>query len=385
MRVVLFSFDYAPLDGGIARLCTELVRGISEKGVDVSVLTAATPTTARDEPGVRRLPGSRLEREARALKALAELPASSVVLCGRWYPEGLLALLARRKSVVILTHGAELLASRVSSVAFVRESVRRRVLEAASLVVANSRYTGRLTQSVAPRARIATLPLGVNPLAFCPGSREAARQSLKLTTRYVVSTVARVMPFKGHDTVISALARLPTELRSEFSYLIAGRGSHADALRKLSQDLGVTQQVSFAGLVPEAQLVDVYRASNLFCLMTRPEARAVEGFGLALLEAQSCGVPVLGSDAGGIPDALEHGRTGFLLEPSDVAGVQQHLQALATDPELYRNLGIAGRNRAVASCTWQIYAENLLNELERVAVSVRAPHSNHGKPSVPHD
>jgi phosphatidylinositol alpha-1,6-mannosyltransferase len=181
------------------------------------------------------------------------------------------------------------------------------------------------------------------------------------------------MPFKGHDTVIAALARLPNELRSEFSYVIAGRGSHTDALRKLARDLGVADQVKFAGLVPESKLVEVYRASDLFCLMTRPEARAVEGFGLALLEAQSCAVPVLGSDAGGIPDAMDPGRTGFLLDPTDVWGVQRHLVALANNPGLYQNIGNAGRDRAVAQCTWQIYAESLLTELEQAAVPQRSP------------
>lgn len=369
MRVALFSFDYAPLDGGIARLCTELRRGLVARGIDVSVLTAPNGASA-EEPGTRRIGGSRPVRDARALALLARLERSDLVLCGRWYPEGLLALLAGRE-VVILAHGAELLAPRSARFSKMQALLRRHVLERARLVVANSRYTGLLVESIAPRARVSTLPLGVDTRAFQPGDRELSRAKFGLTTRYVVSTVSRVLPFKGHETVITALAQLEPALRADFTYLIAGRGAHRDALAALARGLGVTQQVKFAGLVPEADLVDVYRASDLFCLLTCPGVRAVEGFGLALLEAQSCGVPVLGTRTGGIPDAVEDLRTGFLLEPADAAGVEAHLRALVTAPERYRELGRAGRERATQSCSWEAYAERLAALLHGLPSSTR--------------
>jgi phosphatidylinositol alpha-1,6-mannosyltransferase len=88
----------------------------------------------------------------------------------------------------------------------------------------------------------------------------------------------------------------------------------------------------------------------------------VEGFGLALLEAQSCGVPVLGTKTGGIPDAVADGETGWLLgenEPEVVAG---HLQRLIADPAAYERVGAAGRSRAENACSWQGYAQRLLAE-----------------------
>ena len=374
MRLVLFSFDYAPLDGGIARLCTELRRGLADKAIEVSVLTATNGASV-EEPGVRRIAGSRALREVKALGILASLPNDTTVLCGRWYPEGLLALLAGRRSVAILVHGAELLASRIAGLSALRAKLRRRVLTAARLVIANSRYTSELASSIAPEAHVVALPLGVDTVAFSPGDREASRARLGLQSRFVVSTVARVLPFKGHDTVISALARLPEKLRADFCYYVAGRGGHVEALQALCRELGVAQQVKFGGLVPEQSLVDVYRASDLFCLMTRLGPRAVEGFGLALLEAQSCGVPVLGSNAGGIPDAVADGQTGFLLDPADVAGVERHLLGLADDVERYRRMGEAGCARARSSATWEIYADKLLALLRDHISESQAPKS----------
>lgn len=362
-RVVLFSFDYAPLDGGIARLCTELRGGLVAQGVEVSVLTAQHGCS-QDEPGVTRLDGRRAVLEAQALQILRTLPRDTLLLCGRWYPEGLLALLAGHRNVVLLAHGAELLASRVAALSSTRAWVRRRVLQAARLVIANSHYTADLVRRVADRARVAALPLGVDPTTFSPGDVDAARAELGITSRLVVSTVARVQPFKGHDTIIHALGRLPAEVRRELTYFVAGRGPHTDALRALTRSLGVEQQVVFGGLVPEASLPQVYRASSLFCLMTRSEARAVEGFGLALLEAQSCGVPVLGTNLGGIPDALADGETGFLLAPHDVEGVEHHLLRLARDPDYYRMIGQAGRERAVRECSWHAYAGKLREALQ---------------------
>jgi phosphatidylinositol alpha-1,6-mannosyltransferase len=353
----LFSFDYAPLDGGIARLCTQLRDAHDALGGDTRVITAAADTPS--EPNVIRLRGPRLAREARALEQLRRLPERTPVLCGRWYPEAALALAARRSQVFVLAHGAELLPASSARRALGWQRLRRLVLESSTLILANSAYTAKLAREQAPRAKVTAIPLGVDTAFFSPGDKQLARQSLGLDGELVISTVSRLQPFKGHDVVLRALASLPPQIASRFRYVVTGRGPHEGAIRELARRLGLETRVKLTGLISDRQLREVYRASDLFCLLTRQTSHAVEGFGLALLEAQSCGVPVLGTRTGGIPDALVDGSTGWLVREDDAQAVAEHLKHLATEPQFYRAVGAAGRERAELDCTWLAYARRV--------------------------
>lgn len=359
--LALFSFDYAPLDGGIARLCTQLSAALTAQGCQVRVVTGAANEPEVD--GIVRLRGGRLGREARAVRELRRLPRDVGVVCGRWYPEGALALLAGRRRVFVLAHGAEVLPASPLRRSVGWQAFRRRVLESVTLVVANSRYTEQLTQTEAPAARVRALPLGVDPEFFSPGDRQAARATLGVEQRLVVSTVSRLQAFKGHDTVLRALALLPKPLQEQVAYVVVGRGPYGASISELATQLGVQGSLVLTGLVSDERLREVYRASNLFCLLTRATAHAVEGFGLALLEAQSCGVPVLGTRTGGIPDAVADGESGWLIGQDDPQAVASHIERLAADPAAYDRVGAAGRFRAENACSWRGYAERLLAEV----------------------
>jgi phosphatidylinositol alpha-1,6-mannosyltransferase len=359
--LALFSFDYAPLDGGIARLCTQLSGALAAQGCKVRVLTGAAHGPQAE--GIVRLNGRRLGREARALRELRRLPKDVGVLCGRWYPEGALALLAGRRRVFVLAHGAELLPASKLRRAVGWQALRRHVLQAVTSVVANSTYTKQLALTEAPLARVTALPLGVDPTFFSPGDREVARQVLGIEQPFVVSTVSRLQAFKGHDTVLRALALLPKAVQRQLAYVVVGRGPYGPTILELATRLGVQGSLLLTGLVSDERLRDVYRASNLFCLLTRATAHAVEGFGLALLEAQSCGVPVLGTRTGGIPDAVADGDTGWLIGQDEPEAVAGHLQRLVADPAAYEVVGAAGRSRAENVCSWRGYAQRLLAEV----------------------
>ena len=137
-----------------------------------------------------------------------------------------------------------------------------------------------------------------------------------------------------------------------------------EAFRKLlkatHQDVaGKFQPVEGTGIldikaVLEADLPDLYRASDLFVLCTREDMtdRAVEGFGLVLLEAQSCAVPVLSTRTGGIPDAVDEANGGWLIDDGDVSATTQVLRDLLGRPEAYRRAGQRARVRVERAFTW---------------------------------
>ena len=369
--MILFSLDYPPNHGGISRLCGEIARALDEQGALAGVLTQqwAAPTPVPYPAGTELTP----RRPRREVAALAHLRrARGGVLAGIWYPEGLVALLARARPLVVLAHGLELRPTRARWRRGLWQRLCRRMLTAADLVVANSQYTARLVHGIAPSARVAAVPLAVDAERFAPGDRAAAKQRFGVEGKRVIATVSRVQDYKGHDTVLRALAALPPEERREVVYLIAGKGPHVPTLQSLAVDLGVAEQVSWLGFVAEEALPELYRATDLFTLCTRETAESpdVEGFGLVFLEAQACGTPVVGARTGGIPDAVEHGRGGWLIEQDDVPALVEHLRRLVADPSVYEEAGEDARARIEAGYMWAHYTDRLIRTLRDAGIEV---------------
>jgi phosphatidylinositol alpha-1,6-mannosyltransferase len=186
--------------------------------------------------------------------------------------------------------------------------------------------------------------------------------------------VSRIHAFKGHDVVLRALADLPEHERAQFIYLVAGTGTgpHLPALKEQARILGIDQQVRWLGFVPEADLPDLYRASDVFVLMTREQQdqRSVEGFGLVFLEAQACGTPAIGSRTGGIPDAIDDGNGGWLIEQDDVRSLSALLRQLINDPESFKTMGDLARQRVEREFTWGHYLQRFKETLSTASIEM---------------
>jgi phosphatidylinositol alpha-1,6-mannosyltransferase len=211
------------------------------------------------------------------------------------------------------------------------------------------------------------LPLGVDHRRFCPGDRQAARHRLNVPDdKRVIVTTSRILLYKGHRLVFEALAALPEPVRNSFVYLIAGQGRDTSRLQHDAEALGLGGLVRWLGYVSEADLPQLYRSADLFALCTRedPDQPDVEGFGLAFLEAQACGIPVVGTRTGGIPDAVSEGQGGWLIDQDDPEALTAILARLVEDPEDFRQMGQAARQRVESECTWEHYIDLLVNTLQ---------------------
>jgi len=376
-RVILFSFDYPPSDGGISRLCAEVAVGWVNQGGCVRVLCQKTSGDARPAPvpGVPeiRVVASRPWRELRAWWALVRTPRDNPVISGIWYPEGLISLLAGPgRPLVILAHGSELMPARSSWRRGVWKLLLRRVCDAADLVVTNSEYTRALVLRAAPAANVLAVSLGVDHRRFTPEGREQAKERLNVAGKLVVCSVCRLQAYKGHETMLQALAHLPAAVSRRFVYLVAGAGPHAQALKNCAEHLGLSGSVRWLGFVPEEDLPDLYRASDLFALCTRESAKQqeVEGFGLAFLEAQACGTPVVGARTGGIPEAVREGEGGWLIGQDDVDALRSVLLRLANHPDEFREAGLIARRRVERECTWEHYMQRFSDALKAGGIGI---------------
>ncbi len=373
-ELLLFAFEYPPVSGGIARLCGGIGKTLEHGHFNARVLTqdcALTPYAGLPEI---RVASRRPLREWLAFHRLRMMGGASSIrrttICGVWYPEGLIAYLAGVRPLVILAHGAELLPTVDRWRRPLWNALQRIVLEGANLVIANSEYTQRLVSSVAPKANVETIPLAVNAIQFAPGHHEAAKTKFGVAGKRVLCTVSRIHHYKAHDTVLHAIASLAPDERAQLIYLVVGEGPYEQELRKLAVELEVESHIRWLGFVSDEDLPQVYCASDLFVLCTRdaPEERAVEGFGLVFLEAQSCGTPVVGTRSGGIPAAIRDGKGGWLIEQDDGQKLTEIIRELVRSPESFRIAGTQARERVLRENTWERYGQRFVSTLQSAGI-----------------
>jgi D-inositol-3-phosphate glycosyltransferase len=225
--------------------------------------------------------------------------------------------------------------------------------------------------------RIAVAPRGFDPDELWPMDKAAARALLGLDrTRFTVLQLGRIVPRKGIDTVIEALALLRDRHGIDARLLVIGGKLRADGrdspelarLQALARRLGIGADIHLAGQKPRAELRHYYAAADVF--VTTPW---YETFGITPLEAMACARPVIGAEVGGIKSTVVDGSTGFLVPSRDPQAVADRLATLRRNPGLARAMGEAGLRRAGLHYTWRMVARQVAAVYAAVLAEARAP------------
>jgi glycosyltransferase involved in cell wall biosynthesis len=209
----------------------------------------------------------------------------------------------------------------------------------------------------ADRRRIRMIPCGFDPEEFSPMPQAQARQQLGLDPGvWTILQLGRMVPRKGVDNVIRALAILRAEYGIEARLLVVGGETRAPdpratpelgRLQAIAATEGVRDAVLFVGSRGRRELRPYYAAADVF--VTTPW---YEPFGITPLEAMACARPVIGSAVGGVKHTVVDGKTGFLVPPKDAGALAGRLARLHRDPSLARDLGRRSFERAHAWFTW---------------------------------
>ena len=371
------------MGGGIARLHGELARRYPRGELIVSTPQDpdAADVDAQFGGAVDRLPVGRRRTKSlpglllwsRRAASLARQHRVQFVYCGNVKPAGYPARWVYERTKVpycIFLYGADLLSEqhKYHHSAFKRRSGRA-ILGGAAALVAISTWTRDLALTVLGELgldghgqRLRIVHLGTDPERFRPGVDVAAlreRFALPDGGQRWLLTVARLERHKGVDTVIAALpaivARAP-----DVRYAVAGSGPERERLEKLADTAGVADRVRFLGEVREADLPALYNVASVYVGASRRAERiGVEGFGISLVEASACGLPVVAGNSGGVPDAVRDGETGFLVPPEDAAAVSEAVCRLLGDPALARRIGAAGRDAVERHYNWDRVVRDL--------------------------
>ncbi len=212
-----------------------------------------------------------------------------------------------------------------------------------------------------PGAKVFVVRHGVDTRHFFPdpGARKDWVQQLAIEPDEVIaSSIAHMRPFKHPEVIVQACALL-AKRGVKVRFLMAGGGEMRREMEELSRKLGISGRIHWLGSVanPERLL----QASDMFVL-----ASVGEAFGLVLAEAMACGVPVVGSRSGAIPEIVEDGETGILTTPLDPASFADAIGRLAQDEELRRKMGTLGVDRVHRYFTLDTFVKNMLEVCEPV-------------------
>ncbi len=355
-RIVLIAYDYPPNNGGIARLCGDIIANFEKNGFPYLVITTAKNDQSEADDKVVRISDKRGKLELKLIKAIkTHTTQDDILLCDTWQPAATVCLLSGRKPY-ILAHGAELLPGKTWFRRNIWSHVRKLVISNSQGVVTNSHYTGNLVRNITQKVSVQPIPLPVDTTAFYRLDEEK-----KSDNKLKLCTLSRIEKFKAHDFVIRTISNLPQEYKDKISLTIGGKGPYLEELKRLVSELSLESVVTFAGFVATEDMVKFYNRHDVFILCTReePQERNVEGFGLVFLEAQACGLPAIGSRSGGIPDAIKEGEGGWLVTQDNEKELREILIYLLDNPKVISKEGEKAIKRVNDQCLIDDYTHSL--------------------------
>ena len=371
MRLLLVTQDYPPETGGIQSYMGHLARALRPLCEGLVVVAPRSPRA--DRSSVPDVPVERVRVHSSwlALPLLASLPSlverhrATHVLYAQWFPA--LAGLRLPRPVVqgCIVHGRELLNHPLGAAGL---ALAPGVLRRQHALFPNSAHTASLLPEGIDPTRVHVVHPGVDGDVFRPPSDAdraglRARLGLEPGTK-VVTCLTRLVRRKGVDTLLEAAALLRDRVPG-VRVLVGGNGPDRPRLEERIRELSLSETVRLLGRIDDRDLPS-FLSLGVFTLLSREEKRDVEGFGMVLAEAQSCGARVVAARSGGMPEAVGPGAGRLVApdSPAEAAAAFEEMLSSADGPGPSAE-GIA----FAATLDWPSRARLLLDFLDPSASS----------------
>lgn len=243
----------------------------------------------------------------------------------------------------------------------------------ADAVTSTSKVMARQTRSLARLDKVSVVPFGVDTDVFAPRPAAAGRAT---TT---IGTVKTLAPKYGVDTLLEAFALLKRSLEGReagaseaLRLAIVGGGPQLAELQGLARALGVADAARFVGQVDHRDVPKQLAELDIYVALSRLDS---ESFGVAVLEASAMALPVVVSDAGGLPEVVVDGVTGAVVHRDDPAAAAAVLERLILDPQKRSEMGAAGRAHVLDRYTWAACVDKMEDVYRSVANAPRTRRS----------
>ncbi len=374
MRVLLLNYEYPPFGGGAGVATEALARGLARRGTMVEVITAGEEASEQSEllwdgaspneglltvhqVAVKRVGVHQAGMRAAMGYLQAALPLVRQRLREQHYDvvhfffslptAAMLPFLDLGETpVVVSLRGSDVPGYDPHQRGLARahrmlRPLTRWIWRRAARVVAVCESLGRQAQETLPGLEYSVIQNGVDLTRFRPRANGSAAPNQRIRCL----AVSRLVERKGLHDLVRAFAMLE---RGRYELEIVGGGADEQSLRALTADLGLEDLVHFAGPLDRVRTAARYRDADIFTLASWEEA-----FGNAFAEALASGLPVVGTDVGGIPELVEHGRNGVLVPPRDVSTLAAAIRFLGERPQLRAEMGRRNRAHAEANLSWE--------------------------------
>lgn len=361
-KIAIFSSEFYPLRGGIGTYASEMARAAHNLGAEVTVFAPNyndnhSITDKQNFPyRVIRYSGGRHSSRYLLNKIIFTFRVLlrnkyDVVLAADWpfYLPIKIGLTSAKKKYMI--HGSEIIE--------LCSPIKRTIVKLINLFgqngifYTNSEYTKNLLFSKFGnliKAKVKVELLGTSEFWFERDNSFNYRERYSIPEdKFLILTVARLTPRKGHSTVIEAINRLPVNLKEKIHYGIVGPAYDPDyfsELKKMIADFDIS--VSFMGELSDIDLRGLYGQSDLFCLLGKDIKNGpVEGYGLVYLEAAAQGIPAIAGNIGGMPEAVINGVSGFVVDINDLDSVSAAICNMLNFKQQRLEFGVNARKRAI--------------------------------------
>ncbi|HEB37253.1 MAG TPA: glycosyltransferase family 1 protein [Thermoplasmatales archaeon] len=358
MRIALVTEWFVSHEGGVASHVRELASWLRKKDVEVCIVTNEVKDEVNIDVEIIETPGPRdplfklnispsLKSKLKdVLKdvdvvhshhAFSRLPLSSI------YVSHKLGIHS-----VLTTHTVSFLPELEyfwQAISYSYPKYRLR-LKKVDRIIAVSNAAKRFIQYFTDREDIVVIPNGVDINRFKPREKKEFGKNLLY--------VGRIVPKKGLHVLLYAMKKV-VEKDDEVKLRIAGKGRLLPLMKSLSKMLDIERNVNFLGYVPDKDLPELYRSSDLLIL---PSITG-ESFGITLLEAMASGLPVIGTNVGGVPEIIN--GCGKIVEPGKPNQLSRAILDLLKDFDRMKELGEKGRERVEKLYSWDVVGEKIFN------------------------
>ena len=367
--IIITTQCFAPKIGGIESLMTGMAEAMAKRGIEVLVLADGKTheTDHNKKYKIKRFSGWKpLRRLAKAkyVEKICESKNVKAIYADAW--KSIEYLKKYRKKVLVLAHGTEIPKQYWTIMLDLMRFKKNRIINSYKdvyKILANSSYTKDLMQ--------ASLKIDTNIIKIIhPGidvyndfiTKEDKKNVNDIIGKNspVITTLARVEERKGHKFILNALPEIKEKF-PDVLYLIAGKGPYLENIKQITKKMNLESNVKFLGWITEPEKSLILKQSDLFVMTPTTVGESVEGFGMAYIDASFHGVASIGSDSGGVSDAILDNKTGIICESGNQKMITEKILLLLENKKLRENMGANGKLRANENYAWDKKVIEYLN------------------------
>jgi phosphatidyl-myo-inositol dimannoside synthase len=368
-KILMFTLDYLPKKGGLSHYIYGIARELPEGKIVVltdSSLKPEKPINVGHPIYYETLLNATSRPQwlpaFSALKRIIDKERPDLVIVPQLLPLGLVAYIIcklRGVDFYISLHGLDIFNAQITSR---KRLVARFVLKRADAIITNSEYTKAETEKFlgVKRAIIIVNPCPLTTVSKTTKTKDMYRKEKGLNVdQIVLLTVGRLVKRKGVHSVIEAMPEI-LKKEHEVRYIIIGKGPEERRIRELIQRKRLEGSIELHTAVGDEELESYYRLSDIFIMPSMKIGPDVEGFGLVFLEANQYSLPVIGGRSGGIPEAIQDGKSGFLVDPYSIEEIKNAVLTLATDKNTREAMGKYAKKRVEEHYIWRHEVNKLI-------------------------